>query len=317
MLGDGITQGRPVSANVIGRRQPRAATTVRSQSSGCAKRAPPHGIPAATSRATSPIVSPWRTGTAPSPTNDVQRFLHRAALDRDAAERIRPVEHDDRDLRPRRRAQRQRHRPDVRVVAAADVLQIDDQHVDALQLHRRRRQRLERLAVEAGDRNARARVAPVVDADHVLRLAAHAVLGPEQPRRPHARRDQPIDDVDQIARDAGRMAEHAHPAPAQQVQTIADENVQTGRDAHAGILRRRSNQALSVAAPRARARLLVDRDRLERDVLALGVDLEADHAALPLLLEAALDQAQLGGERLDGDPLGRLALRCAAPRRTR
>ena len=73
MLGDGITQGSPVSANVMGRHQPRAATTVRSQSSGRAKRAPPHGIPAATSRATSPIVNPCRTGTAPSPTNEVQR----------------------------------------------------------------------------------------------------------------------------------------------------------------------------------------------------------------------------------------------------
>ncbi len=72
MLGDGITQGSPVSANVIARRQPRAGTTVRSQSSGWAKRAPPHGMPAATSRATSPIVNPWRTGTAPRPTNDAQ-----------------------------------------------------------------------------------------------------------------------------------------------------------------------------------------------------------------------------------------------------
>src|SRR5206468_10287658 len=52
---------------------------------------------------------------------------------------------------------------------------------------------------------------------------------------------------------------------------------------------------------------LVDGDRLQRDLLALGVDLEAHHAALPLLLQATFDEAQLGGERLDGDPLGRLA----------
>jgi hypothetical protein len=187
-------------------------------------------------RATSPIVSPWRTGTAPSRRTRCTSPA-RSALDRDAAQRIRPVEHDDRDAGPRRRAQRQRHRPDVGVVAAADVLQIDDQHVDALQLGGRRRQRLERLAVQAGDGNSRARVAPVRDADHVLRLAAHTVLGSEQTHGPHAGGDEAIDDVDEIAGHARRMTEHPHPPPAQQIQPIADDDVEAGRYLHGRIIR--------------------------------------------------------------------------------
>jgi hypothetical protein len=237
MFGEGITQGRPVSANVIGRRHPRAATTVRSQSSGCetlpAPRHPCHDE--ARDLADRQAVT---DGDGAEPHERRAAVFHRTALDRHATERVRPVEHDDRHLRARRGAQRERHRPDVRVVAAPDVLQIDDEHVDPFQLRRRRRQRLERLAVEARHRNPGARVAAVGDADHVLRLAAHAVLGPEQARRPHPRGDQTVDDVDQVARDARRMAEHAHAPTPQQVQTIADENVETGCDRHTGIIRR-------------------------------------------------------------------------------
>ena len=70
MFGDGITQGSPASTKLIARRQPRIGTTVRSPSIGRANRAPPQGIPGRRSRATSPMVRPCRTGTAPSPTND-------------------------------------------------------------------------------------------------------------------------------------------------------------------------------------------------------------------------------------------------------
>jgi len=170
-------------------------------------------------------------------------LLHGAAFDGDAAQRVRPVEHDDGDARARRGAERQRHRPDVRVVAAADVLEIDDEDVQAFEIGGRRRQRFERLTVQAGHRDAGARIAVIVDADHVLRLAAHAVLGSEQARGPDAGGDQPIHDVDQIAGDARRVAEHAHPAPAQQIDPIAHENVEAGGYPHTGIIR-----------PRARAR---------------------------------------------------------------
>ena len=166
-------------------------------------------------------------------------LLDRAALDRLAAQRIRSIQHHHRHPRPRRGAERQRHRPDVGVVTAAHVLQIDDQHVQPFQVDRGGGQRLERISVEAGDGDAGARVAPIVDADHVLRFAAHAVLRPEQPRGPHTRRDQPIDDVNEVAGDARRMTEHAHPPTAQQIQAFGAQNVQTCRDAHTRIIRRR------------------------------------------------------------------------------
>ncbi len=81
-------------------------------------------------------------------------------------------------------------------------------------------------------------VAAVVDAHHVLRFAAHAVFGTEEARRPHPGGDQPIDDVDQIAGDAGRMAQHAHAPPAQQIEAIGADDVEPGCYPHATILRR-------------------------------------------------------------------------------
>src|SRR5581483_10533170 len=65
-------------------------------------------------------------------------------------------------------------------------------------------------------------------------------------------------------------------------------------------------EAVGQAAPLSCS--LVDGDRLQRDLVALRVHLEANEPALPLLLQPALDEAQLGGEGLDGDPLGGLPL---------
>ena len=190
------------------RRQPRIGTTVRSQSSGCANRGPPQGMPAAHQPR-------HLADRQPVPHRDrAQAHERLAALGCTVPPSIAtPPSGFGRSrtstATPARAAaaKRQRHRPDVRVVAAADVLQIDDQQIDARPARPPSASAIRSLAVEAGDRNAGARVALVVDADHVLRLAAHAVLGPEQPRRPHARLDQPIDDVDQIGGDAGRVAE--------------------------------------------------------------------------------------------------------------
>ena len=155
MFGDGITHGSPVSSKSIARRQPRIATTVRSQSSGCAKRAArpraSRRAPAARSRRRSCRGAPARR---PGP-RTTRTPAGRPALDRHAAERVRAIEHDHRDAARAPPPHGQRHRPDVGVVAAADVLQVDDQQVDLRQLGRGRRQRFEGAAVEAGDRDAR------------------------------------------------------------------------------------------------------------------------------------------------------------------
>ncbi len=145
------------------------------------------------------------------------------------------IEHEHRHAGAKRRLHRQHHRPDVRVVAAADVLQIDHQHVDATEIGRRRRQRLERLAVQADHRDPGAAVLIVVDADHVLRLPAHAVLRPEEPHRPDADLDEAVDDVGQVGRDAGGMAEHPDATAAQsaqEVHLVAAEDIESALDVH-------------------------------------------------------------------------------------
>src|SRR5262249_51991257 len=84
----------------------------------------------------------------------------------------------------------------------------------------------EPLAVQARHRDAGARVAPVLDADHVLRLAAHPVLRPEQARRPHPGGDQAIDGVHELRVDAGSMAEQPDASTAQEIELLAAENVE-------------------------------------------------------------------------------------------
>ena len=83
------------------------------------------------SRASSPMVIPWRIGIGNWPTNDSKPGNERRALDVGAANRIRPVADDDRDAVARRGAQAVRHRVDVGVDPRADVLQVDDQHIEA------------------------------------------------------------------------------------------------------------------------------------------------------------------------------------------
>ena len=75
--------------------------------------------------------------------------LQRRPFDLDAADRIRPVADDDRYAVTRRGAQAVRHGVDEGVDAGADVLQVDDEHVDELE---HLLGRLARLAVEREDR---------------------------------------------------------------------------------------------------------------------------------------------------------------------
>ena len=88
-------------------------------------------------RASSPIVMPWRIGIGNWPD---ERFVARheqRPLDVDAVDRIGPVAHDHRHAVPRARAQAVRHRVDVGVDPRADVLQIDDEHVERRAASRR------------------------------------------------------------------------------------------------------------------------------------------------------------------------------------
>ena len=103
------------------------------------------------------------------------RLVEHRALDLKPVDRVRPVEHDDRHLPLRRLLHGIGHRRHVGVEARADVLEIDDERVDAVE-HRRRRPAA--VAVERVDRQAGLGVGfgRHVGVEH----AADAVLGAEQ-----------------------------------------------------------------------------------------------------------------------------------------
>ena len=83
-----------------------------------------------------------------------------------------------------RRLHAEQHRRLVRVVAGADVLDVEDQQVEPRELLRRGRSDSRGLAVERVGGHAGARVALAAHRRHVLRVAADAVLRAEERREP-------------------------------------------------------------------------------------------------------------------------------------
>ena len=67
------------------------------------------------------------------PVEPDRRLILHGSFHIEAVDRIRAIEHDDRQLAPRGLFHRIGHGRRIRVEARADVLQIDDQGVDALQ----------------------------------------------------------------------------------------------------------------------------------------------------------------------------------------
>ena len=138
-------------------------------------------------------------------------FEHRA-LDLDAADRVRPVAHDHRHAMASRGVQAVRHRVDERVDARADVLEVDDERVEALE---HLGGRLARLAVERVDGDLPPAVRGVRRLDHVvLQVRMEPVLRPEDGAKRHAvRASHPFDDVAETVIDGGGIGHHAD-APA-------------------------------------------------------------------------------------------------------
>jgi hypothetical protein len=58
------------------------------------------------------------------------------------------------------------------------------------------------------------------------------MLGAEKAHRPHARRHQAIDHVDQFCVHAGGMAEHAHPPAPAQIKPFRAKDIKTRSDCH-------------------------------------------------------------------------------------
>ena len=92
----------------------------------------------------------------------------------DAVDRIRPVENHDRQIIALAGAQAEKHRPDKCVITRADILKIDEQHIEVLQ---HCPSWFAMLAIEAVDRNAQSRMLVTPPFDHVvLGLAEVTVL---------------------------------------------------------------------------------------------------------------------------------------------
>ena len=139
----------------------------------------------------------------------------RASAPRPApADGIGPVGDDDRLAGPCHRPQAVGHRVDEGVDAGADVLQVDDQHVDEAQ---HLGGRLARLTVEREDRDVAPRVLVVRRLDHVvLQVRPIPVLRPEDGRERVVGRDaQPLGDMAEVVVDRGRIGDDADAEPVQ------------------------------------------------------------------------------------------------------
>ena len=150
----------------------------------------------------------------------------RLALDVDAVDRVGTIADDDRNAVPAARLQAVRHRVDVGVDAGADVLQVDDQDIEAAQ---HGIGRLARLAVQRVDRNPPRRVVAVRRLDHVvLDVRAEPVLRAEDGGQRHAiGRRHAIEDMDEAAVDGRVITEHADTQPPQSRRPEQDVGAET------------------------------------------------------------------------------------------
>ncbi len=106
---------------------------------------------------------PHRDGKLPDE-RLVARLQHRP-FNRDPADGIGTVAHDDGKASPRRSAQAVGHGVDKGVDARTDILEVDDEDIDEIE---HLGGRLARFAVEREDRHVAARVFPMRGLDHVV-----------------------------------------------------------------------------------------------------------------------------------------------------
>lgn len=140
-------------------------------------------------------------------------------LHRDASDRVGAVEHDRADAERRGHLEAILHRGLERIVAAADVDEVDHEHVDAGKLRGRGTQARGGAVVEAHDPRGVAPRLAAGDALEILGLTMKPVLGSEhrlqadsrQPRHHVHRRPQ-------AAVDRGGMGDQPHATPLQSGQ---------------------------------------------------------------------------------------------------
>ena len=120
------------------------------------------------------------------------------------------VKDDDGDTPRPSRAAGQESGPNEGVIATADILEVDEEQLDAVQVRGTRCEALESGAVEGPHGNA-ARALVVADADHVLRLAAKAMLGAEKHHGLNLASKQARKNGGEFAAYAGRVRKKCDP----------------------------------------------------------------------------------------------------------
>jgi hypothetical protein len=135
-------------------------------------------------------------------------FAQRQPFDR-PARRIGPIEHPDSLAMPCRGFENVPQRGDERVDSTAQILQVDEDHIECVH---HRIGRLAHLAIEAEDRDAMHRIVEVQRLDHVVLLvAAQTMLRTEGcAELDVAASSQRIERVSQVFGDGGRMSEQCH-----------------------------------------------------------------------------------------------------------
>ena len=180
---------------------------------------------------------PWAWTISLAPTPEVHGVVI-IGPDRLAADGVRPVEHDEARPDGDRRAHRRVHRPDVGVEARPDVLDVEDDGLDAGRAEQRRH--LRRVgAVGVVDHEAGARVGVV--ALRVARLggAAEAVLGPEDADDVDgAGLVHLVDDGAQVGEDARRVGDDPDLLPGEGRPAGRGRALGAGRHGVAGVCRR-------------------------------------------------------------------------------
>ncbi len=217
MLGDGAIHGRPSSGQLILRFQPLTRKTS-SLSSGQPRRLP-------SSRRISPRVRPWRTGRSRAPTKEAKPFADRVAFVDQAAERVGAVEQPHLEPGRDRRFGGENRGGGEGVVAGADVLEVDQQHLEARGRPRgsgrgwpRRRRRARRSARPEGDPSRR-RWPPCP-----ARPRSSRARGRKRGRLAGRRRGERQVGGPQVPGDRGRVAEQAV-APAGEPRRLGEQPV--------------------------------------------------------------------------------------------
>ena len=147
------------------------------------------------------------------------------------ADRVRPVENEEAELRARGGLHAEEHGGLVRVIARADVLDVEDQRVEPAQRGARRTKRPGVVSVQRVDRDPDLPVAPAARGGHVLDLPADAVFRAEEGGKPDAPRlVEQVRGVTQAPVHRRGVAHESHREPPQGGEALPDEHVEAGPD---------------------------------------------------------------------------------------